>query len=182
MKTAFSTVVLIVAAAALPCLGTAQQPKIVTVCEVMANPTEHGNSFVVIVGRLDATGTIFGRRNLISQDNCDQPVKTNGFAWPTKVLIWTQSENGLPSPPTDHPQIDQGTLALKISLMGKDTTLGVAKSFGWTKMASQRTLLSGTNGSPHMAYVLFTASDECCDVCRTRLPRLQRESSGRDRS
>src|SRR5579863_3758828 len=129
MKTAFSTVVLIVVAVASPCLGTAQQPKIVTVCEVMANPTEYGNSVVAIVGRLDATGIIFDRRNLISQDNCDQPIKTNGFGWPTKVLIWTQPENGLPSPPTDHPQIDPGILAQKISLMSKDTTLGIRKEF-----------------------------------------------------
>lgn len=118
---------------AFPRLGISQQPKIVTVCELLANPTEYGNSVVAVVGRLDVEGVIFDRHNFIGQDHCDQPIKTENYVWPNKILIWTQAEKGLPNPPTDRPALDLAVLAGKISEISRDTTLGTRKEFRMDK-------------------------------------------------
>ena len=134
MKAGCRVAVTAVACAMWPVAGVAQQTRVVSVCEVMANPETYGNSVVALVGRLDATGIVWDRRNFVSQDQCEKPVSTNnGFAWPTKILIWTQREKGLPDAPSERPQIDRHALADKIASMSKSTDLGTRREFQMDK-------------------------------------------------
>ena len=129
MKAGYRFALTAVACAMLPVAGVAQQTRLVSVCEVMANPETYGNSVVALVGRLDATGIVWDRRNFVSQDQCEKPVATNGYAWPSKILIWTQREKGLPDAPSERPQIDRHALADKIASMSKSTDLGSRREF-----------------------------------------------------
>jgi hypothetical protein len=129
MKAGLRFAVAAVACAMWPVTGVAQQTKVVSVCEVMANPEQYGNSVVAVVGRLDATGIVWDRRNFVSEDQCEKPVSTNGYAWPGKILIWTQREKGLPDAPSKRPQFDRRALADKIASMSKSTDLGSRREF-----------------------------------------------------
>ena len=115
---------------ALPGLMFSQdQVKIVSVCEVLANLNDYGNSVVAVVGRLDVTGVIFDRHTYISQDACDQPLTTESYVWPNKILIWPNRDKQLPSPPTERPDLSQQLLVEKPSSVSWNTTLTLRKEF-----------------------------------------------------
>jgi len=133
MKAGFRFAMTAVACAIWPAAGVAQQTKVVSVCEVMANPETYGNSVVAVVGRLDATGIVWDRRSFVSQDQCEKAVVTNGYSWPSKILIWTQREKGLPDAPSERPQLDRHALADKIASMSKSTDLGTRREFQMDK-------------------------------------------------
>src|SRR5215472_12211564 len=114
MTTRFSIVSLMFMAAA-GLLSGQDQVKILSVCELLANLNEYGNSAVAVVGRLDVTGVIYDRRNYVSQDQCETPVLTENYLWPNRILISTTPEKGLPNPPTDKPNLDRHLLAEKLA-------------------------------------------------------------------
>src|ERR1022692_4758293 len=114
MSGAFRFLVVVLIAAAVPGRGNAQV-KVVTVWEVLADLKEYGNANVAIVGRLDVVGGIIDRYQYVSQDQCDQPLTTQGYVWPSKILIWPYRQKGLPSPPTDQPALSLQLLAEKLS-------------------------------------------------------------------
>ncbi len=115
---------------ALPSLTFAQSsPPVVSVCEVLANLNEYGNSVVAIVGRLDVTGVIYDRRNYVSQDGCENPVIADNFVWPNRILVSTTHEKGLPNPPTDTPDLSLPVLVDKLASMRGTTYLGVRNEY-----------------------------------------------------
>lgn len=128
MTGAFRFLVVVLIAAALPGRGNAQV-KIVAVCEVLADIKEYGNTNIAVVGRLDVVGGIIDHYQYVSQDNCDQPLTTQGYVWPSKILIWPFRQKGLPSPPTDQPALGHQLLAEKLSAVLKTTTLGTRREF-----------------------------------------------------
>jgi hypothetical protein len=130
MNTAIQALVTCLLAATLPGLAYGQdRVKIVSVCELLADVNQYGNSVVAVVGRLDVRGVILDRHNYVSQDKCDAPLTTQGYVWPSSILIWTIREDGLPTPPTDTPELDPQILAAKLSTMSHGTILGVRKEF-----------------------------------------------------
>ena len=110
MTGAFRFLVVVLITAALPGRENAQV-KVVTVCEVLADLKEYGNSNIAVVGRLDLVGGIIDHYQYVSQDQCDQPLTTQGFVWPSKILIWPYRQKGLPNPPTDQPVLNHQLLA-----------------------------------------------------------------------
>jgi hypothetical protein len=128
MSVRFSVFSLMFMAAAGLVFGQ-DQVKIISVCELLANLNEYGNSAVAVVGRLDVTGVIYDRRNYVSQDQCESPVLTENYLWPNRILISTTPEKGLPSPPTDKPNLDRQLLAEKLASMKGKTILGLRNEF-----------------------------------------------------
>jgi len=90
---------------------------------------DYGNSVVAVVGRLDVTGVIFDRHTYVSQDECGQPLTTESYVWPNKILIWTSRDKPQPSPPTDRPELSQQLLVEKLSSISRNTTLTLRKEF-----------------------------------------------------
>jgi hypothetical protein len=130
MNGAFQFLVVVLAAVALPIPANAQPSvKIVTVCEVLAGLPDYGNSIVAVVGRLDVVGGIIDRYQYVSQDHCEQPLATQGFVWPSKILIWPYRQKDLPDPPTLRPALDHELLFEKLSAVLKTTTLGTRREF-----------------------------------------------------
>lgn len=105
------------------------QATVVSVCEVLANLNDYGNSVIAIVGRLDVTGVIYDRRHYVSQDQCENPIVADDFVWPNRILIATTHEKGLPNPPTDTPDLSLPLLVDKLASMRGKTILGVRNEF-----------------------------------------------------
>ena len=55
--------------------------------------------------------------------------RLKGTSGQAGFLIWIIREDGLPTPPTDMPELDPQILAAKLSTMSQDTILGVRKEF-----------------------------------------------------
>jgi hypothetical protein len=59
----------------------------------------------------------------------DQPLTTESYVWPNRILIWTSRDKPLPSPPTDRPELSQQLLVEKLSSVSRNTTLTMRKEF-----------------------------------------------------
>ena len=109
----------------------------VTVCEVLANLMHYNGKTVAVVGRLDQVISMFDSRAFLAEDRCENPLATDGYVWPNKILIWRYWEEGLPKPPEDDPQIDHDALIQKLSIIRITTVLhahkaSLSKSYGST--------------------------------------------------
>jgi hypothetical protein len=105
-------------------LMSQERVKPVTVCEVFDDLKKYGNSVVAVVGRMEVMGSLIDHYEYLSQSHCDQPLVTQGYVWPTKILIWQYWEEGMPKPPTDEPQFDRDVLVKKLAAVRKVTALG----------------------------------------------------------
>ena len=104
-----------------------QQLKPVTVCEVLGNLQKYSDQDLAILGRLDCGSSVIDRTCFLVEKQCERPIATETFVWPSKVLIVDYWHEGMPKPPTGNPQIDQPTLTEKLSLIRKSTKLGLHK-------------------------------------------------------
>jgi len=112
-------------------LGVAQsegeRPKILTVCEVLANASQYRDAAIAIVGRLvRRVGTIDGFE-FLTQDGCKKPVVTKKHIWPNELLISDLAESDLPQPPTVHPKLSTEIVANKLAAVRRSTRLGTHK-------------------------------------------------------
>lgn len=147
-----------------------KKAKPVTVCEALANRKKFSGKPLAIVGRMDCGISLVDHVCFLAQDHCEQPVTTDGYAWPNKVLIVDYSEEGMPKPPATTPEIDQNTLMKTLSLIRKTATLGLHreprfKTEGRTITFSH---FADVNDEWGMAYgLVFTApnlrKDDCGD-------------------
>lgn len=104
-----------------------KKEKPVTVCESLADPKKFSYRPVAIVGRIECGASLIDVVCFLVEDRCEQPVRTDGYAWPNKVRIVNYWEEGMPKPPSTMPEIDQAMLLKKLSLVGKSTMLGLHK-------------------------------------------------------
>jgi hypothetical protein len=104
-----------------------KKEKPVTVCESLADPKKLSGKPIAIVGRIDCGASLIDHVCFLAEDRCEQPVRTEGYTWPNKVLIMNYWEEGMPKPPSTIPEIDQATLLKELSLVGKSTALGLHK-------------------------------------------------------
>jgi hypothetical protein len=104
-----------------------KKEKPVTVCESLADHKKFSGKPIAIVGRIECGASLIDHVCFLVEDRCDQPNRTDGHAWPNKVLIVNYWEEGMPKPPSTIPEIDQATLVKKLSLVGKSTVLGLHK-------------------------------------------------------
>jgi hypothetical protein len=102
-----------------------KKAKSITVCEALANRENLSGKPVAIVGRIDCSRSLIDEVCFLAEDRCQQPVTTDGYAWPNKVLIIDYWEEGMPKPPATSPPVDQQILSKKLSLVRKSTTLGL---------------------------------------------------------
>jgi Carboxypeptidase regulatory-like domain len=108
-------------------VGRPNKEKPITVCESLADSKKFSGEPIAIVGRIECGASLIDRVCFLTEGRCKQPVKTDGYAWPNKVLIVNYWEEGMPKPPSTVPEIDHATLLKKLSLVGKSTTLGLHK-------------------------------------------------------
>ena len=102
--------------------------KIVTVCELLENIQQYANTSLAVVGRLDQPGeSLIDRYEFLAQDHCAHPIATKEYVWPSKVFISVQTEEELPGPLNDQPEMDHTLLAEKFSAVRKATKLGFHK-------------------------------------------------------
>jgi hypothetical protein len=122
---------LAISLAVLPGMFGQPQPdqpvKPVTVCEVLGDLPKYSGKNVAILGRLDCDIGLIDRTCFLAQDQCERPITTEGYVWPTKVMIADYWEEGMPKPPSRNPQIDEPALIEKMSLIRKATKLGLHK-------------------------------------------------------
>jgi hypothetical protein len=115
----------------LPCMfgqpNSDRPAKPVTVCEVLSDLPKYSGKDVAILGRLDCDIGLIDRTCFLAQDQCERPITTEGYDWPTKLLVGDYWEEGMPKPPSGNPQIDELTLIEKLSLLRKTTKLGLHK-------------------------------------------------------
>jgi hypothetical protein len=126
MHTAFVAGALLLPGIALA-QAEAQRPKVVTVCEVLGNPTQYRDSVVAVVGRLYWISSLIDGSEFLTQDQCGKPIVTKGFEWPNMILIWSHSEDGFPKPPSDEPNLAQELVAKQLAVVRQTTKLGVHK-------------------------------------------------------
>ena len=131
------------------------------------------------MGRLDVTGVIFDRHSYISQDKCDQPLTTESYVWPNKILIWTSRDPQLPSPPTGRPDLSQQLLVENLSSVSRNTALTLRKEVRFEKNGEIMNIdRTESVGCRLRSYVLFTASDFQPIVQGIRMQWIPRESAG----
>ncbi len=104
-----------------------KKEKPVTVCESLADPKKFSGKPIAIVGRIECGASLVDHVCFLAESRCEQPVRTDGHAWPNKVLIVDYWEEGMPKPPSTMPEIDHATLVKKLLLVGQSTTLGLHK-------------------------------------------------------
>jgi hypothetical protein len=104
-----------------------KKEKPVTVCETLADPKKFSGKPVAIVGRIECGASLIDHVCFLAEDRCDQPVTTDGYPWPNKVLIVNYWEEGMPKPPSTMPEVDQATLLKKLSIVARNSTLGLHK-------------------------------------------------------
>jgi hypothetical protein len=98
--------------------------KLVTVCELLRDLQKYTDKDLAILGRLDCGHSLTDNPCFLTEDRCERPITTEGYVWPNKVAI-TGWEEGVAKPPSEVPQIDQPTLIEKLSLVRKNTKLGL---------------------------------------------------------
>lgn len=109
----------------LPCQAMAgDHPKVLTVCEILADPGRYNGTAVAVVGRLAPVISLIDSSEFLSQDRCDQPIVTQERPWPNQILIWSSLEEGMPKPPGDEPKLDLPVLGEKLATVRKNTNLG----------------------------------------------------------
>ena len=107
--------------------GASKKVKPVTVCEALADRKAFNGKPVAIVGRIDCGSSLIDHVCFLAEDRCEQPVTTDGYTWPNKVVIVDSWEEGMPKPPSATPEINRDTLVRKLSLVRQSTALGVHK-------------------------------------------------------
>jgi hypothetical protein len=144
-----------------------KRTKPVTVCDALADRNKFNGKPVAIVGRVDCRRSIIDQVCFLAEDRCEQPVTADGYAWPNKVLIVDYWEEGMPRPPS-RSVIDQDTLAKKLALVRKSTTLGSHKEprFKAEDRTSTKSDVADVNDEWGMAYgVVFTTPNLRKDNC-----------------
>jgi hypothetical protein len=115
-------------AAVLPAMFGQPKPdqpvKPVMVCEVLGDLLKYRGKNLAILGRLDCGDSLIDRNCFLAEDQCERPVITEGYVWPSRVFVGEHWEEGMPKPPSGTPQIDEPTLIEKLSLLRKTTKLG----------------------------------------------------------
>jgi hypothetical protein len=105
-------------------LRPSKKLKPVTVCEALAHRKRFSGKPIAIIGRIDCGSSLIGHICFLAEDRCEQPVRSDGYTWLNEVMIIDYWEQGMPKPPAIMPEIDQNTLARKLSMVRKSTTLG----------------------------------------------------------
>jgi hypothetical protein len=99
--------------------------KPITVCEVLGDLPKYSGKDFAIMGRVDCGSSFIDRTFFLAEDQCERPVTTDGYSWPTKIMIVDYWDEGMPKPPSAKPHIDEPTLIDKLSLLRKTTKLGL---------------------------------------------------------
>ena len=102
----------------------AHPTKPLTVCEVLGNPNQQGDTAIAVVGRMESSVGLEDHYEFLTQDHCEHPVTTGRHVWPNKIEIWDRWEEGMPKPPSDKPVLNHADLVAKLSAVRKSTTLG----------------------------------------------------------
>src|ERR1035438_7566607 len=92
-----------------------QPVKPVTVCEVLGDLPKYSGKDFAILGRLDCGWRQLYHTCFLAEDECKRPITTEGYVWPTKILIVVYWEEGMPMPPNGDRQIDDLTTTQKLS-------------------------------------------------------------------
>jgi hypothetical protein len=110
-------------------LEPSKKVNIVTVCELLANINEYNNTDVAVVGRMDQPGDkLIDHSEYVVQDQCEHPIVTKGYVWPSKVLMFSKGRlESLAKAPSDQPELDHTVLGEKASAVQKTTKLGFHK-------------------------------------------------------
>ena len=95
---------------------TEQPVKVVTVCDILLDPSSFNGKSIVVLGRLAATD----EGVWLVEDKCDREVDVSGTSHPS---VWVAQGGRGPSTP-QMPSIDQDSLKAKLSQAGKTTKLG----------------------------------------------------------
>jgi hypothetical protein len=93
--------------------------KVVTVCDILLDPSSFNGKSMVVLGRLSASDEGLW----LVEEKCDRKVDTkNGGA--SNIMVWLEHRGRGPSPPLAMPLIDQDSLRAKLEQAGKTTKLG----------------------------------------------------------
>jgi hypothetical protein len=110
--------------------------KPLTVCELLGNLKQYTNTDVAVVGRMDQAGGLIDHYEYLVQHHCKHPIVTEGHVWPSKILIWSQSQDGMPKAPSDQPELDHKVFMEKFAALHRNTKLGSHKEPRFKKEGS----------------------------------------------
>jgi len=105
--------------------------KVVTVCDVIKNPSHYSDAPVAIVGRLERSVSFVDHYEFLAQDRCSRPLMTAGHVWPNRLWLCSDWGEGLPKAPTEAPKFNKTYLSKKLSAVRKTTKLGVHQEPGF---------------------------------------------------
>jgi hypothetical protein len=110
---------LLTASVAFGQTNTEQPVKVVTVCDILLDPSNFNGKSIVVLGRLSSSD----EGSWLVEDKCDRKVDSkNGTA--SHIMVWLEQRGRGPSTPPSMPSIDQDSLKAKLEQAGQTTKLG----------------------------------------------------------
>jgi len=128
--------------------------KVVTVCDVIKNPSHYSGAPVAIVGRLERSVSFVDHYEFLAQDRCSRPIMTAGYLWPNRLWLCSDWAEGLPKAPKETPKFNKTYLSKKLSAVRKTTKLGVHQEPGFVG-DSQTLRLTGEVDVPNEWVVVY---------------------------
>src|SRR5437870_3014287 len=79
---------------------------VATVCDVLGDVNRYADADIAIVGRMERSVSLIDHYEFLSQDHCEHPLITHGHTFQNRIQIVTESDDGMPKPPSNRPKLE----------------------------------------------------------------------------